>query len=154
MKRITIIPSIDPPPRVCFNCWRKGHTGSSCLKAPTQEFFRNCGRRGVDLYSRPRCSEAHARWEVGQFGRKRRGYPTEPPRQKCDRGAKLEVIGAEEIREVPEALDQSELVALIVVQQPSVVGKEEAKGRGRGERESILYICDMGMKGIATGEGE
>lgn len=48
-------PLTDPPRRTCFNCWGADHNKAQCPR-PATRHGNNCGRRGVDLASCPRCA--------------------------------------------------------------------------------------------------
>ena len=56
--RIPSDPTVDPPPRTCFNFWKPGHGRNDCPE-PQGYFCYNCGRRGEDLRSCPRCAPVH-----------------------------------------------------------------------------------------------
>ncbi|CAB0032850.1 unnamed protein product [Trichogramma brassicae] len=60
-------PRIDPPPRVCYNCWQPGHPKRSCPRPCVARFCANCGRRDEDVETCPRCCQRHKLWlESGQ----------------------------------------------------------------------------------------
>ena len=65
--RIPTDPTIDPPERVCFNCWGMSHPVQKCPQPQKRLFCHNCGRVGVDFWKCPRCGPyqrraADARW--------------------------------------------------------------------------------------------
>ncbi|XP_051175794.1 uncharacterized protein LOC127290975 [Leptopilina boulardi] len=62
LKPIPTDPTIDPPPRVCQNCWLRGHRRQQCSKKVTESCCFNCGRKYVTLATCPRCAEAHERF--------------------------------------------------------------------------------------------
>ncbi|XP_043482013.1 uncharacterized protein LOC122511051 [Leptopilina heterotoma] len=55
-------PTIDPPPRCCQNCWRKGHKKSQCTKKVTEAHCDNCGRKYVTVANCPRCAPGYRKY--------------------------------------------------------------------------------------------
>lgn len=55
-------PTIDPPPRACHNCWRKGHNKSKCPKKITKSCCDNCGRKFHTVATCPRCAPGYRRF--------------------------------------------------------------------------------------------
>ncbi|OXU23956.1 hypothetical protein TSAR_005007 [Trichomalopsis sarcophagae] len=70
-------PTRDPPPRVCYNCWQKGHSRRDCPRPAVARYCNNCGRRGEDLRTCPRCKLAHDRYLI-QLQAKERGEELDP----------------------------------------------------------------------------
>lgn len=62
IKSIPTDPTVDPPPRVCQNCWRKGHYRSKCPKKVTEASCENCGRKFHTVATCPRCAEGYRRF--------------------------------------------------------------------------------------------
>ncbi|KAJ8665507.1 hypothetical protein QAD02_007169 [Eretmocerus hayati] len=52
----------DPPPRVCFKCWLRGHRSADCPCPGPHHHCVNCGHRGVLVNHCPRCSTAYQLW--------------------------------------------------------------------------------------------
>ncbi|XP_058802880.1 uncharacterized protein LOC131670904 [Phymastichus coffea] len=63
-------PTIDPPPRVCYNCWQPGHARKNCPRPFRAKICNNCGRRDEDLTTCPRCRLAHMRYLAHLKGEK------------------------------------------------------------------------------------
>ena len=65
---IPINTTIDPLLGACFKYWQDGHTRKVCPRPKVARYCLNCGRRGMDLYSRLRCGPAYARYVAKKFG--------------------------------------------------------------------------------------
>ena len=68
LRPIPTDPALDPPPKVCYNCWQGGHSCVRCPRPPSV-FCHNCGRHGADLTVCPRCQTAHRAYIRNTFGR-------------------------------------------------------------------------------------
>ncbi|KAJ8683402.1 hypothetical protein QAD02_019194 [Eretmocerus hayati] len=55
-------PTIDPPPKTCYNCWQKGHSQRTCPRPKVGRFCNNCGRRNVEINTCPRCKRRNAEY--------------------------------------------------------------------------------------------
>lgn len=55
-------PTVDPPPRVCQNCWRKGHYRAKCSKKIIVASCENCGRKYQTVATCPRCADGYRRF--------------------------------------------------------------------------------------------
>ncbi|XP_043460842.1 uncharacterized protein LOC122497661 [Leptopilina heterotoma] len=65
-------PTVDPPPRVCQNCWRKGHYRAKCPKEVTEASCENCGRKFETVATCPRCAAGYRRFLLrGKKGNKK-----------------------------------------------------------------------------------
>ena len=62
-------PTLDRPPKRCYNCWQEGHSCLRCPRAPSV-YCHNCGRRGADLTVCPRCCVAHQAYIQERNGRR------------------------------------------------------------------------------------
>lgn len=60
LRAIPTDPTVEPPFRRCFSCWRDGHRLEQ-FSETNGRFCFNCGRCGTDLAECPRCSEPHRR---------------------------------------------------------------------------------------------
>ena len=72
LNRIPTDPNVDPPERVCFNCWKVGHPVKKCPQPQLRLFCHNCGRIGVDVWQCPRCGSrqrrmADERWKESKM---------------------------------------------------------------------------------------
>ncbi|XP_043464643.1 uncharacterized protein LOC122500028 [Leptopilina heterotoma] len=66
LESIPTDPTIDPPPRVCNNCWRKGHNRSKCPKPVTEAHCENCGRKYQTVATCPRCAKGYRKFLLAQ----------------------------------------------------------------------------------------
>ena len=75
-------PVVDPPPKVCYNCWQGGHPLLKCPRRATRYFCNNCGRSGVAVYACPRCRAPN----TTATRRSKLGTGAEPPLAGRERG--------------------------------------------------------------------
>lgn len=66
LESIPTDPTIDPPPRACYNCWRKGHNRSKCPKPITESHCENCGRKFETIATCPRCAKGYRKFLLNQ----------------------------------------------------------------------------------------
>ncbi|XP_043470974.1 uncharacterized protein LOC122504120 [Leptopilina heterotoma] len=62
MESIPTDPTLDPPPRACYHCWRKGHNRPNCPKPSTENHCDNCGRKFETVATCPRCAKGYRRY--------------------------------------------------------------------------------------------
>ena len=89
--RLVLIPTdvLDPPPKVCYNCWQGGQPLLKCPRPAMRCFCHNCGRSGVAVYSCPRCSQENYRYKEEQ-SRLKRDASTSRSSSRQDAGRKRE----------------------------------------------------------------
>ena len=62
-------PAVDTELGQCFNCRSTGHRRTQCPKPRGPRTCHNCGRRGVEISTCPRCAKAYEAYLLEKFGR-------------------------------------------------------------------------------------